>query len=110
MTKLAHCLWCAAPFTAKKVGAHQKRFCSSRCKNRYHAAARKWADRAFSFGLLSIFDLKAAEASCTRRRVAEAGKTVPFLYPFSETPESLCEPTSEGTSNGLLQQGSHGSE
>ncbi len=74
MTKLAHCPWCAAPFTAKKVGAHQKKFCSPRCKNRYHAAARKWVQKAIGVGLISIVDLKAAEASCTRRGVAEAGQ------------------------------------
>ncbi len=73
MTKLAHCPWCAAPFISKKVGAHRKRFCSARCRNRYHAAARKWVQKAIGVGLLSIVDLKAAEASCTRRGVAEAG-------------------------------------
>ena len=65
-------------------------------KNRYHAAARKWVQKAIGAGLLSIADLKAAEASCTMRGVAEAGKTV-ILYPLSESLESPCEPTSEGT-------------
>ncbi len=36
-------------------------------KNRYHAAARKWVQKAIGAGLISIADLKAAEASCTRR-------------------------------------------
>ncbi len=32
------CLWCARPFTVRKVGAHAKKFCSVPCKDRYHTA------------------------------------------------------------------------
>ena len=62
------------------------------------AAARRWVQQAIGVGLLSIADLKAAEASCTRRGVAEVGgKTVNPSTRLSERPESPCEPTSEGT-------------
>ncbi len=59
------CLWCAGPFPAKRVGAHQKKFCSVPCKNRYHSAARRWVQRAITGGQLSVHDLKALDASCT---------------------------------------------
>ncbi len=72
-TEAAKCPWCGSLFMPKTVGAHRKRFCSVRCKNRYHAAARKWVQKAIDSGSLAIVDLKAIEASCTRRGVAEAG-------------------------------------
>ena len=72
-TQAAKCAWCEGTFTPKKVGAHQKRFCSVRCKNCYHAAARKWVQKAIGVRLISIVDLKAAEASCTRRGVGGGG-------------------------------------
>ena len=75
-TQAAICAWCEGTFTPKTVGAHQKRFCSVRCKGHYHAAARKWVQRAIGAGLLCIADLKAAQASCTRRGVAERANTV----------------------------------
>ncbi len=59
-----------------RYGSHDRIFCSPLCKNRYHAAARKWVQKAIGVGLISIVDLKAAEASCTRRGVAEAGNPV----------------------------------
>ncbi len=59
------CLWCARPFTVRKVGAHAKKFCSVPCKNRYHTAARRWVQRAITDGQLSVHDLKALDASCT---------------------------------------------
>ncbi len=65
-TQAAKCAWCEGTFTPKKVGAHRKRFCSVRCKNRYHAATRKWVQKAIGVGLISIVDLKAAVASYTR--------------------------------------------
>ncbi len=57
-TQAAKCEWCDGRFTPKKVGAHRKRFCSPRCKNRYHAAARKWVQKAMAAELLCIADLK----------------------------------------------------
>ncbi len=80
-TEAAKCPWCGSLFTPKKVGAHQKRFCSPRCKNRYHAAARKWVQKAIGAELISIANLKAAEASCTRRGVAEAGHNTVIPLP-----------------------------
>ena len=89
MSQVTLCPWCAAPFTAKIVGAHRKRFCSVRCKNRYHAATRKWVQKAIGAGLISIVDLKAAEASCTRQGVAEAGVIRSIPLPALK---DACEP------------------
>ena len=70
MTNTAKCQWCGEPFPARKVGAHDKKFCSAACKNRYHTASRKWVQRALALGLLSVADLKAAQPSCTTRESA----------------------------------------
>ena len=59
------CPWCGRRFEPKTVGAHRKRFCSATCKDRYHAALRKWAERAVANGQLSVADLKSTQSSCT---------------------------------------------
>jgi endogenous inhibitor of DNA gyrase (YacG/DUF329 family) len=61
------CAWCGAKFQSRVVGAHLKRFCSTRCQDRFHAAARRWAERAIVEGRLSLIDLKASGVSCTTR-------------------------------------------
>ncbi len=55
----ASCLWCDTEFSPKRVGAHSKRFCSSTCKNAYHTALRKWAQRAADHGEVTVNELKA---------------------------------------------------
>ncbi len=65
MNMLDNCLWCGAEFLAKTVGAHRKRFCSTRCRNFFHSAARRWVERALADGRLSLNDLGAPSASCT---------------------------------------------
>ena len=54
----AQCPWCDQPFESKLIGAHQKRFCTAACKDEFHAALRKWAQRAFDNGRISIIDLR----------------------------------------------------
>ncbi len=80
------CLWCARPFTFRKVGAHAKKFCSVPCKNRYHTALRQWAQQAIALGRLSVTDLKAVQASCTTRTTAKMGAGAPDTYPPEPTP------------------------
>ncbi len=58
MTTTAECPWCETAFERKTVGAHRKRFCSSTCRNAYHAALRKWAQRAADHGEVTFTDLK----------------------------------------------------
>lgn len=48
------CPWCGSTFDAKTVGTHRKRFCSSACKNAYHAALRKWAQWAVDHGEATV--------------------------------------------------------
>ena len=67
MPNLDECYWCGAPFSAGIVGAHRKRFCSTKCKNEFHSAARRWAEQALADGRLSIADLQALRTSCTTR-------------------------------------------
>ena len=59
------CLWCGSQFPPRKLGAHQKRFCSSRCRSAFHTAARRWAEQALVRGDISVSDLKASVPSCT---------------------------------------------
>ena len=64
---IRNCLWCDEEFEAKTLGAHRKRFCTPRCKNRFNSALRRWGRRALAAGDLSVADLKAGRASCTTR-------------------------------------------
>ena len=59
MTDKLACPWCGAPFEPRTVGAHRKRFCSTRCKNAYHTALRKSAQQALADGRITVTDLKA---------------------------------------------------
>jgi hypothetical protein len=61
----ASCLWCGSPFLPRKLGAHQKRFCSPQCRGAFHTAARRWAEQALVRGDISVSDLKAPVPSCT---------------------------------------------
>ena len=65
MTTAPNCTWCAKPFAPRKIGAHEKKFCSPDCRQRYHAALHLWAQRALAGGEVSIADLRAAQASYT---------------------------------------------
>ncbi len=59
MTDQLSCTWCNEPFEPRTVGAHRKRFCSSTCKDAYHKALRKWAQRAADHGEVTVAELKA---------------------------------------------------
>ncbi len=68
MNMLDNCLWCEASFSAKTVGANPKKFCSEKCRNTLHSAARVWAERALADGRLSLKDLKDSASSYTTGR------------------------------------------
>ncbi len=55
------CPWCDQPFEPKLIGAHRKRFCTTACKDEFHAALRKWAQRAFAEDRVSIGDLRSGQ-------------------------------------------------
>ncbi len=67
---IGSCFWCGSPFPPRKLGAHQKRFCSPQCRGRFHTAARRWAEQALGRGDISVADLKASVPSCTTPGVA----------------------------------------
>ncbi len=58
MTTTVECPWCETTFEPRTVGAHRKRFCSSTCKDAYHTALRKWAQRAAEHGEVTVNELK----------------------------------------------------
>jgi hypothetical protein len=51
------CLWCQADFEPRRGGSPQ-RFCCSDHRARFWAAARQWAERAVTAGVLSIYELR----------------------------------------------------
>lgn len=52
------CLWCGAPFAARTLGPHRKKFCSSACRATLHKAARKWVLRALGGRYLTVEAIK----------------------------------------------------
>ena len=51
------CLWCDTAFEPRKAGSPQ-RFCSSKCRDEFHSAGRRYAERAVLGGLLTVADLR----------------------------------------------------
>ena len=59
------CLWCETAFEPRKAGSPQ-RFCSSKCRDEFHSAGRRYAERAVLGGLLTVADLRNGPAeACT---------------------------------------------
>ena len=52
------CPWCTHLFEPMKRGAHEKKFCSKKCKGEFETAARRYAYRAIETGMLSMEELK----------------------------------------------------
>src|SRR2546430_16756349 len=51
------CLWCETAFEPRKAGSPQ-RFCSSKCRDEFHSAGRRYAERAVLGGLLTVAGLR----------------------------------------------------
>ena len=51
------CLWCDTAFEPRKAGSPQ-RFCSSKCRDEFHSAGRRYAERAVLGGLLTVAELR----------------------------------------------------
>lgn len=59
------CLWCRQPLTPRRGGS-PKRFCCAEHRLMFWHAARQWAERAITAGILTIGDLKkGAPEACT---------------------------------------------
>ncbi len=82
MTGLVPCPWCDKQFGPAKRGAHSKRFCSSRCRNLFHAACRRLTGLLVQAGTITPAVLKqwdAILASCMTRTTAKMGAGAPDL-------------------------------
>jgi hypothetical protein len=84
------CLWCGRSFEPRRGGQRQL-FCRPNHRLAFHAAARRWAERAVAEGVLTIADLNstfqrnvhvAAEAS---KRGWKASATIPVTADVSPT-------------------------
>ena len=49
------CLWCEGEFERRKGGSPQ-RFCQPKCRDAFHSAGRRYAERAVLGGLLTVAD------------------------------------------------------
>lgn len=54
------CLWCDHPFAPNPRGNQEKQFCSTKCREMFWSAARRWVAMAVRVGLVSVADLKRA--------------------------------------------------
>ena len=60
-----HCRWCGRACRPRRGGSPRV-FCTSGCRNAFHAAARRWAERAIAAGMLTIAELRNGDpAACT---------------------------------------------
>src|SRR5438270_13428915 len=59
------CLWCDTAFEPRKAGSPQ-RFCSSKCRDEFHSAGCRYAERAILGGLLTVADVRnGSPEACT---------------------------------------------
>jgi hypothetical protein len=59
------CLWCTVPYFLRRGGSPRK-FCSTRCRHKFHSCARRWAEAAIDLGILTIDDIRSGDpAACT---------------------------------------------
>jgi hypothetical protein len=61
------CLWCETAFEPRKAGSPQ-RFCTSKCREEFHSAGRRYAERAVLGGLLTVADLRNGSPGGAKRR------------------------------------------
>ena len=52
------CLWCNEEFTRRQNGGSRQRFCQSKCRAKFHKAARIWTEREIAEGRLTIEELR----------------------------------------------------
>ena len=69
------CIWCPKIFTSAIIGGREKLFCSSACRRAFHGAARRWAERQFFQGRVSVQELNAPSSTCALQgKASEAGE------------------------------------
>lgn len=52
------CPWCDDPFVPRGDGGKRQRFCTARCRKKFHSAARRWAENEIMAGRLTVADLR----------------------------------------------------
>ena len=61
------CIWCGTEIEPQATGRSVKRFCSTDCRQSFHAACRIWGEEAHGAGVVSIFQLQTCFARRARR-------------------------------------------
>ena len=61
------CTWCGSTFEPQVTGRSVKKFCSTDCRQNFHAACRIRGEEAFGAGEVSIFQLQTCFARRARR-------------------------------------------
>ncbi len=61
------CTWCGSAFEPQVTGRSVKRFCSTDCRQDFHAACRIWGKEAFGAGEVSVLQLRTRLARRARR-------------------------------------------
>jgi hypothetical protein len=51
------CTWCGSLFNPRKTGGRAQRFCSARCRMRFHTACRLWGEKQVRRGLVPVATL-----------------------------------------------------
>jgi hypothetical protein len=96
------CLWCGRPFPVRRGGSRQ-RFCCAGHRTMFWGAARKWAERAVTVGILTVADIKnGAPAACTLR---PSGMSPLAVFASPQTcfaPVALPERSGEAEGHALL--------
>jgi hypothetical protein len=78
------CAWCDRPFTPRRTGGHDQRFCRLSCRRGFHATARQWTLSELAAGRLSLAAIK--NGLPATRALAGSGGTP---SPVQETGETL---------------------
>ena len=60
------CPWCETQFVPRRSGGINQRFCSTICRNEYHAATRIWAQQMVEEGEIPVAVLRDALSQRTR--------------------------------------------
>ncbi len=83
------CTWCETEFEPQVIGLSVKRFCSTDCRQDFHAACRIWGEEAHGAGEVTTFQLRtslARRARRTERNLAAGGPQVPKTETRTDEP------------------------
>ncbi len=83
------CTWCETEFEPQMTGRSVKKFCSTDCRQDFHAACRIWGEEAHRTGEVTTFQLRtcfARHARRTERDLAAGGPQVPKMETHTDGP------------------------